>query len=190
MRGIRSTRPMRCARHCFRRPDDITRPANCASDYRAKLLGLTRSARLHRSSPKWTSGKPQRPCDASALAADSGVSPFPCGQLLFEWGVSAMRREDLDCAESKFAELDTLLPVHAPGRGHRAEVALARGQMDLAAALIAPLLATSDDPEYRGTYAEILLALGDEKAAREAEGAADAYELPSRHVKFPTCIDI
>jgi tetratricopeptide (TPR) repeat protein len=114
---------------------------------------------------------------AAALDADHGVSPFPCGQLLFEWGVSAMRRDDLDRAEAMFAELDAILPAHVPGRGHRAEVALARGQLDFAAALIRPLLETSDDPEYRAIYAEILAARGDDQAASETERAAAAYEL-------------
>ena len=77
---------------------------------------------------------------AAALEADTGVSPLPCGQLLFEWGVSAMRRGELDRAEALFAELDAILPAHVPGRGHRAEVALARGQLDLALALVTPLI--------------------------------------------------
>jgi tetratricopeptide (TPR) repeat protein len=115
---------------------------------------------------------------ADALDTDQGISPIPCAQLLFEWGVSAMRRGDLDRAETIFAELDAILPAHVPGRGHRAEVALARGQLDLAAALIAPLLEISDDPEYRGIYAEILAARGDREAAtEEAESAAAGYEL-------------
>jgi tetratricopeptide (TPR) repeat protein len=114
---------------------------------------------------------------AAALNADDGLSPFPCGQLLFEWGVSAMRRRDLGRAEAILAELDAILPAHVPGRGHRAEVALARGQLDVAAALITPLLETSDDPEYRAVYAEILAARGDSKAASEADRAAAAYEL-------------
>ncbi len=114
---------------------------------------------------------------AAALDADHGVSPLPCSQLLFEWGVSAMRRGDLDRAEAIFVELDAVLPAHVPGRGHRAEVALARGQLDVATALIMPLIETSDDPEYRAIYAEILAARGDSKAAMEAERAAAAYEL-------------
>ena len=114
---------------------------------------------------------------AAALDADDGVSPLPAGQLLFEWGVSAMRRGDLDRAETIFAELDRVLPQHVPGRGHRAEVALSRRQLDLAIGLIKPLLAIADDPEYRATYAEILEALGDHHAAaREAETAAAAYD--------------
>jgi tetratricopeptide (TPR) repeat protein len=114
---------------------------------------------------------------AAALDADIGASPFPCAQLLFEWGVSAMRRGDLDRAEAVLAELDAILPAHVPGRGHRAEVAFARGQLEVAAALIAPLPETSDDPEYRAIYAEILAARGDRKAARQSERAAADYEL-------------
>jgi tetratricopeptide (TPR) repeat protein len=112
----------------------------------------------------------------AALHADDGMSPLPCSQLLFEWGVSAMRQGDLHRAEVIFAELDALLPAHVPGRGHRAEVALARGQLDLAAALIRPLVEASDDPEYRGTYAEILAARGDWRATVEAQRAAAEYE--------------
>jgi tetratricopeptide (TPR) repeat protein len=114
---------------------------------------------------------------AAALEADSGVSPIPCSQLLFEWGVSAMRRHDYDRAEAVLAELNELLPAHVPGRGHRAEVAMARGEFDLAASLINPLVGISDDPEYRATYAEILVATGNsEAAAIEAQIAAAEYE--------------
>lgn len=114
---------------------------------------------------------------AAALDVDACTSPLPCGQLLFEWGVSAMRRGDLERAETVFAELDTILPQHVPGRGHRSEVALALRQFDLALKLIEPLLGISDDPEYRATYAEVLEAGGDREAAeREAELAATAYD--------------
>lgn len=117
-------------------------------------------------------------CYAAALDADDGVSPIPCGQLLFEWGVSAMRRGDLERAREIFFKLHAMLPQHVPGRGHRAEVALARGQLDLALAFITPLLGISDDPEYRATYAEILAARGDaSEAASQAERAAAEYEL-------------
>jgi tetratricopeptide (TPR) repeat protein len=116
-------------------------------------------------------------CFAAAVDADEGISPIPCGQLLFEWGVCAMRRGDLIRAEAIFVELDAILPQHVPGRGHRAEVALARGQLEFAATLIAPLLETSDDPEYLAIYAELLAVRRDGEAASEAERAAAAYEL-------------
>src|SRR4030095_14441671 len=54
---------------------------------------------------------------AEALDADDGVSPLPCAQLLFEWGVGAMRRGDLDRAEEVFVQLGLILPQHVPGRG-------------------------------------------------------------------------
>jgi len=117
-------------------------------------------------------------CYAAALNADTGVSPLPCGQLLFAWGVSAMRRGELARAEVIFIELDTILPEHVPGRGHRAEVALARGQVNVAMAHLMPLLETSDDPEYRAMYAEVLAARGEHEAAMsQAARAALEYEL-------------
>jgi tetratricopeptide (TPR) repeat protein len=115
-------------------------------------------------------------CYAAALGADNGTSPIPCAQLLFEWGVNAMRRGDLCRAETILAELCSIFPAHVPGRGHRAEVALARGDLDLAESLVRPLLDIADDPEYRGTYAEILAARGDNKSALESAHAAAAYE--------------
>ena len=117
-------------------------------------------------------------CYAAALDADDHMSPLPCGQLLFEWGVSAMRRGDLERADELFVALDALLPMHVPGRGNRAEVALARGQLDIAAALIAPLVELSDDPKYHATYAKVLAARGEREAAGiEAERAAAHYEV-------------
>jgi tetratricopeptide (TPR) repeat protein len=114
---------------------------------------------------------------AAALDADESVSPIPCAQLLFEWAVSAMRRRELERAEEIFSDLDAILPEHVPARGHRAEVALARGQLDAALALVRPLLGISDDPEYRATHAEILAASGEREAAlAEAERAAAAYD--------------
>jgi tetratricopeptide (TPR) repeat protein len=116
-------------------------------------------------------------CYAAALESDEGVSPLPCGQLLFEWGVSAMRRRDLDRADTILGELGAMLPAHIPGPGHRAEIALARGELNLAMALITPTLVIADDPEYRATYAEILAALGEQEAARcQADHATAAYE--------------
>jgi tetratricopeptide (TPR) repeat protein len=115
-------------------------------------------------------------CYAAALEAYNDVSPFPASRLLFEWGVNQMRRGDLCCAESTFADLAAILPAHVPGRGHRAEVALARGQLDFALLLIAPLVEISDDPEYRATYAEILAARRDPRSITEAKYATAGYE--------------
>lgn len=116
-------------------------------------------------------------CYTDALESDRGASPLPCAQLLFERGVNAMRQRELDRAEASFAALQLILPGHVPGPGHRAEIALARGELDRASALITPLLNLSDDPEYRATHADILAARGDRQAAaREAARAAAAYD--------------
>jgi tetratricopeptide (TPR) repeat protein len=128
---------------------------------------------LYAEMDKWDAAEA---CYAAALDADNGTSPIPCAQLLFEWGVNAMRRGDLCLAETILAELCSIFPAHVPGRGHRAEVALARGELDRAESLVRPLLDIADDPEYRGIYAEILAARGDNKAACEAAYAAAAYQ--------------
>ncbi|EPE96387.1 tetratricopeptide repeat protein [Rhizobium grahamii] len=112
---------------------------------------------------------------AAALDVDDGVSPLPCGQLLFQRGVLALRRGELDRADAFFAELEAVVPAHVPGRGHRAEVALARGQLDVAEALVEPLLEISDDPEYRAVYAEILAARG-RRTATQIDLVAESYE--------------
>jgi tetratricopeptide (TPR) repeat protein len=114
---------------------------------------------------------------AEALNADDGVSPLPCAQLLYEWGVGAMRHGDLDRAEDIFVQLEAVLPWHIPGRGRRAEIALARDQVETAAALIESPLEASDDPEYLALHAEILAARGEHaEAAHESQRAAAAYE--------------
>jgi tetratricopeptide (TPR) repeat protein len=113
----------------------------------------------------------------AALESAWGVSPLPVGQVLCAWGVSAMRRGELIRAEKLFGELHAILPEHVPGRGHRAEVALARGQLDGALQLIGPVIGASDDPAWRAVHAEILAASGERAdAAREADRAAAAYE--------------
>ena len=106
-------------------------------------------------------------CYAAALDADDGVSPLPCGQLLFEWGVSAMRRGDLDRAEAIFAELDAILPAACSGTGtSRRGGSRARTVGHRLGTHQAAARRSSDDPEYRATYAEILAARGDSEAAR------------------------
>jgi predicted Zn-dependent protease len=130
-------------------------------------------ASLLAESGDWSNAKD---CYAAALGADEGVSPLPASGVLFEWGVSAMRCGDLDRAERVLAQVAAIVPAHVPGQGHRAEVALARGELELALSLITPLLEISDDPEYRGTYAEILAACCDRRAEAEAKRAAVEYE--------------
>ena len=173
---IQDKRSISKRRRCSRRRDNIARRWFCAKDWRRTILGFTRLGRSRRCWRKWINGRRPKHAMRPRSRRTMAYRLSRAGQLLFEWGVSAMRRGDLDRAEAMFAELDAILPAHVPGRGHRAEVALARGELDVAAALIEPLLEISDDPEYRATYAEILAARGDGEAASEAERAAAGYE--------------
>ena len=149
---------------------------------------MTRSARSRRCWRKWTNGQAAETCYAAALDADDGVSPFPCGQLLFEWGVGAMRRGDLDRAEAIFVELDAILPAHVPGTGAsrrsstRARTVGPRRSAHHAAAR------DSDDPEYRATYAEILAARGEQRSSTsEAERAAASLRVIARATARSLC---
>jgi len=113
---------------------------------------------------------------AEAMNLDDGQSPFACAQLLYEWGVAAMRHGDLGRAEQRFIDLEAVLPWHMPGQARRAEVALARGQIEAAAAFIASALDASDDPAYRVIHARIMAAGGDHaEAMNESRRAADGY---------------
>jgi tetratricopeptide (TPR) repeat protein len=144
------------------------------------IATLTSLASLLAEMDEWAAAET---CYRAALRADEGLSPIPGAQLLFEWAIGAMRRRDLDHAEMLLAELEAVLPSHVPGRGHRAEVALGRGYLDAAMALVAPLVERSDDPEYRATYAEVLAARGEREAAASqvARAAADYERLLARH---------
>ena len=102
-------------------------------------------------------------CYAAALDADNGISPLPCGQLLFEWGVSAMRRGDLDRAEAIF--VDARVRRDVPGR----DIARVRSRADswTRAALIMPRLVPPRP--ISPIYADSCRAC-DKDAASEAEG--------------------
>ena len=116
-------------------------------------------------------------CYAAALDADMSVSPLPCGQLLFEWGVSAMRRGELARAEEILAELDRILPRMSRDGGTGPRWRSRAGSWMSPWRSSRRWSTTSDDPEYRSTYAEILAARGErEVAACEAERAAAAYD--------------
>ena len=147
--AIRNNRSIPSAPRCCKRRDSIERRWFSASGQQRTILGFTRLGRSRHCWQTWINAKRPRATTRPRLMRISNISPIPCAQLLFEWGVGAMRRGDLDRADALLAELDVILPDHVPGRGHRAEVALARGELDAAAALIAPLLEISDAEHHR-----------------------------------------
>lgn len=114
---------------------------------------------------------------AQAIKADDGIVPLRCAQLLYAWARAAMRQGDLARADELLVHLEIVLPWHMPGRAGRAEIALARGDLDGAAALIESPLEASDDPAYVALNAQILAARGeDTEAANEAQRAAAVYD--------------
>jgi tetratricopeptide (TPR) repeat protein len=150
----------------------ILRSAAARREHSIQALGALAS--LLAEMGEWTEAEERY---AEALDADPGPSPIPYAQLLFDWGLNAMRRGKLELAETLFAQLQQVMPQHVPARGHRAEVALAQGRLHEALALVAPLVDVSDDPEYRATHAQVLAARGDHgSACEEAQRAAATYE--------------
>ena len=83
----------------------------------------------------------------------------------------------LDRREAVLAELHSVLRGVFPGRGHRAEVAIAARKVEVAERFSQPLLETSDDTRYRAVYAGVLAARDDSSAAVEAERAVVVVKL-------------
>ena len=175
VRVIRGTTPMPYARRCFRRQADIARRALCANDCRTTIRGDSHGrARLRRCSRKWTNGQPRKTAMRSRLLRTTACHPCRAANCCSS-GASARCAAAICSARRRFSASSTRYCRCMLRTRASAEVALARGQLDVAAALITPLLETSDDPEYRGTYAEILIARGEgEAAASESERAAAA----------------
>ena len=99
-------------------------------------------------------------------AAYRGVSPIPLALLDFQRGHMWMREGALAVAQRWFLSAVGLLPLYAPAQGHLAEVEADLGQVEAALARLLPLTRTSDDPDYAGTLARILM-----RAGRESEAA-------------------
>ncbi len=109
------------------------------------------------------------------------VSPFPVVWLYFQQGLMWMREGDLARARELFAAAHERLPDYAAAEGHRAEVEAALGNRKRAIALLEPLAATSDDPDYAAQLARILLDDGQvEEAGRWRAVAVQAYDALTR----------
>ena len=111
------------------------------------------------------------------------VSPFPVAWLYFQQGLMWMREGDLVRARTLFAAAHERLPAYAAAQGHLAEVEAALGNRDRAIALLQPLAASSDDPDYAAQLARILGDAGrDRDARRWRDLAAHRYDaLIDRH---------
>lgn len=97
---------------------------------------------------------------SAALASYRDVSPFPVAWIEFQRGLVWMREDDLPRARAFLATAHDRLPQHAQACGHLAEVEAALGNVPRAVALLTPLAATSEDPDYAAQLARILTEAG------------------------------
>jgi tetratricopeptide (TPR) repeat protein len=103
---------------------------------------------------------------AEAVAGYRDVSPFPVAWIEFQRGLMWMREDQLERARTWLAAAHDRLPQHAQARGHLAEVEAALGNVDRAVALLTPLAATTEDPDYAAQLARILGEAGRGEEAR------------------------
>jgi tetratricopeptide (TPR) repeat protein len=92
---------------------------------------------------------------AESLRRYRGASPFPLAMLDFQLGVMWMHEGQLDRAQDHLIAARRYVPAYAAAQGHSAEVEAELGRFDLAIALLRPLAASSDDPDYAAQIARI-----------------------------------
>ena len=111
------------------------------------------------------------------------VSPFPIAWLYLQQGLMWQREGQLGRARALFAEAHERLPMHAAVASHLATVEAATGARDRAIALLAPIVAQADDPEYAGQLAQLYRDGGRAAEAEKLRGdAAKRFgELLARH---------
>jgi tetratricopeptide (TPR) repeat protein len=120
---------------------------------------------------------------AAAVASYRDVSPFPVAWIEFQRGLMWMRENELERARTWLAAAQARLPQYAQAAGHLAEVEAALGRVDRAVALLEPLAATVEDPDYAAQLARILGEAGRAEEARPwRERAVARYdELIAKH---------
>ena len=120
---------------------------------------------------------------AESVRRYQGVSPLPLAMLDFQLGVMWMHEGQLDRARDHLIAARRYVPAYAPAQGHFAEVEAELGKFDLAIALLDPLAATSDDPDYAAQLARIYADAGhpDDSRYWRARAAARYDELIAVH---------
>ena len=116
--------------------------------------------------------------EAQARVRD--VTPLAVAALYFQAGLLEERSGRPSSARELYEAARARLPAHAQATAHLAGVLTASGQRAQAEALLRPLVAASDDPEYAGTLAALV---GDARAAAALRTqAARRYDaLVARH---------
>jgi len=97
---------------------------------------------------------------AESLRRYRGVSPLPLAVLDFQIGVMWMHKRELDRARGHLSAARRYVPAYAPAQGHLAEVEAELGNAETAVALLYPLAASSDDPDYSAQLSRILADAG------------------------------
>lgn len=111
------------------------------------------------------------------------VSPFPVTWISFQRGLMWMREEQWERARALLAAAHERLPQHVQAQGHLAEVEAALGHHARAIALLEPLAASVEDPDYAAQLARILGDAGRGAEAHQwrARAAASYDELTASH---------
>ena len=114
-----------------------------------------------------------------------GVSPFPVASLDFRRGLMWLGQGDLPTARAWFDVAVQRVPAYAAALGHLAEVDAALGARDAAINRLRPLAASSDDPEYAASLANVLSDAGQPVEAEQwrMSAAARYDELVVRHTE-------
>lgn len=86
--------------------------------------------------------------------------PFPVAWIEFQEGLLYERAGRTDRARTAYEIAHARLPPYAPVTSHLAATLAAEGDRDAAIALLEPLVAASDDPEYQGQLAALYHAAG------------------------------
>jgi tetratricopeptide (TPR) repeat protein len=111
---------------------------------------------------------------AESVRRYRGVSPLPLAALDFQLGVMWMHEGQLERARDHLSAALRYVPAYAPAQGHLAEVEAELSHFDLAIALLIPLAAASDDPDYPAQLARICADAGYPDDARYWRGRAVA----------------
>ena len=122
----------------------------------------------------------ERLVEAQAQFRD--VTPLAIAALYFQAGLIEERAGRPSSARELYEAARARLPQHAQATAHLATLLAMSGQRAQAVALLRPLVAASDDPEYAGTLAGLAGLVEPREAATLRAQAARRYDvLLARH---------
>lgn len=135
---------------------------------------------LHADEGKWALAEREF---TAALSHYRQVSPFPVVWLWLQQGILWQTAGRPARARELFAAAHERMPADAAVTSHLAAMEAATGNRARAIALLRPLVASSDDPEYPAQLAELLAAAGEagEAQALRTRAATRYDELLQKH---------